>query len=182
MPTKLACLLAAAAVVQAGASIAQPTQSQRPDCSALDYRQLDFWVGEWTVFNTQDNVQYATSRVEKIMNGCAIKESYESPKAPGGPYSGTSYSSLDRKDGKWHQMYVDVNGTVTWYTGALEAAGMTLDAAGPNGTLQRMTYSPQADGSVRQVGRISKDQGKTWQVGYDYTYRQRNPDEAATKR
>ncbi len=145
----------------------------RLDCSAPEYRQLDFWVGEWDVFNSAKGVAIATSRIEKIVNGCAIKESYDSPGAPGGPYSGTSYSSYDRNDGKWHQMYVDVNGSVSWYSGGPEGTDMALIAPGRASSLQRMIYRLQGDGSVRQIGTFSMDGGKNWQAGYDYTYRKK---------
>lgn len=144
-----------------------------PACAAADYRQLDFWIGEWTVTDTAKGYQVGTSRIEPVMNGCAIKESYDAPEAPGGAYAGTSYSGFDRKDGKWHQLYVDVNGNVTWYTGERAGADMVLNAEVKTGTLQRMTYRPHADGSVQQIGLMSKDGGKSWQPGYDYTYRRK---------
>lgn len=39
------------------------------------------------------------------------------------------------------------------------------------GPLVRMTYSKNADGSVRQVGEQSTDEGKTWKPSFDFTYR-----------
>ena len=176
--TILGALIAAAAASSAGAGAAAPTPAAppgptaaRPDCTPANYRQLDFWVGSWNVFNTADNVPYGTSRIERIMNGCAIKETYDAPNAPLGHYTGTSYSGYDRKDGHWHQMYVDTNGAVTWYGGGLEGSDMALTAAGRGGSLQHMVYRPQPDGSVRQIGTVSTDQGATWKAGYDYTYR-----------
>ncbi|MDB5692939.1 MAG: hypothetical protein JWO81_2002 [Alphaproteobacteria bacterium] len=144
---------------------------QRPNCSAPEYRQLDFWAGEWKVFDTAKGYRVGTSRIERIEGLCAIRESYDAPGAPGGPYSGTSYSGYDRKDGKWHQMYVDGDGSVSWYSGGLEGADMVLDAPARGGALQRMTYRPHADGSVQQIGLVSADGGKTWAPGYDLTYR-----------
>jgi hypothetical protein len=140
-------------------------------CARADHRQLDFWIGQWRVFDTAKGFRVGTSRIERIMGGCAIKESYEAAQAPGGPYAGTSYSAFDRKDGKWHQLYVDVNGNVTWFTGAREDRDMVLVATVKGGALQRMTYRPRKDGSVEQIGVISTDGGKTWQPGYDLTYR-----------
>lgn len=132
-----------------------------------------FWVGSWDVFNTADGVRYASSTVESIVGGCAISEFYDSPNAPSGAYSGKSYSSFDPKDGLWHQFYVDVNGNPTWYWGGLDEGGaLTMTSQGQNAR-QKMSYAPLADGSVRQIGRISTDDGKTWSVGYDYTYRRR---------
>lgn len=152
----------------AAPAAAAPAQ---PPCAAAVHHQLDFWVGAWKVFDTAKGYQSGTSRIEPVMNGCAIKESYDAPEAPGGPYSGTSYSGFDRKDQKWHQLYVDVNGSVTWYTGTMVGSDMVLEAAARNGALQRMTYHPLAGGAVEQIGVISTDGGKSWQPGYDLTYR-----------
>ena len=46
-----------------------------------------------------------------------------------------------------------------------------MSKAGPVTT--RMTLSPNPDGSVRQHGEFSTDDGKTWQPAYDFTYRKR---------
>ena len=151
---------------------AQPAPP-RPNCLTASYRQLDFWVGEWRVFRTVDNVEVASSRIESVMDGCGIKEYYDSPGAPGGHYTGTSYSSFDRKDGKWHQMYIDVNGSVGLFIGSMEGDDMAMFAPAPKGTLQKMVYRPLPGGAVEQIGTVSADNGKTWQPGYDYTYRRK---------
>ena len=39
------------------------------------------------------------------------------------------------------------------------------------GPLVRMSYSKNADGSVRQHGEQSTDEGKTWATSFDFTYR-----------
>jgi len=48
-----------------------------------------------------------------------------------------------------------------------------LHAPAAKGALQTMTYRPQTDGSVRQIGVISTDGGKTWTPSYNYVYRKR---------
>jgi translation elongation factor P/translation initiation factor 5A len=50
---------------------------------------------------------------------------------------------------------------------------MAFSAPGRGSALLRMVYKPLADGSVRQIGTVSNDQGKTWQPEYDYTYRRK---------
>ena len=171
--TRLCAALAAIALVSTAAH-AQSAPPARPNCEAAEYRQLDFWVGEWRVFQQADGLEVASSTISRVANGCGISEHYRSPHAPGGPYEGLSYSSFDRRDGKWHQFYVDVNGNATWFTGQLEGSVMALHAeVGPPGTRTRMTYTPNADGSVNQTGVVSSDGGKTWQPSYYYVYRRR---------
>jgi hypothetical protein len=167
----LAAALLAAAAVSAQAQTAPAAPPQRPDCKAAEHHQLDYWVGEWRVF--QGETEIAASSIQSVANGCGVSENYTSPGAPGGPYQGLSYSAFNRIDGKWHQFYVDVNGNATWFTGGLEGAAIVLYAPGANGAQQRMTYRPNPDGSVNQIGVFSTDGGQTWQPGYDYQYRRK---------
>ena len=48
--------------------------------------------------------------------------------------------------------------------------GTWPDAAGRPRTV-RMTYTPEADGAVRQVAEASYDSGTSWTLDFDYTYR-----------
>ena len=41
----------------------------------------------------------------------------------------------------------------------------------PDPVFNRMTFTVNADGSVRQFGEASSDRGATWTVRYDFTYR-----------
>jgi hypothetical protein len=166
----LVFLIAAAASAQAAAPAPAP---QPPPCAGAQYRQLDFWVGAWNVFDTRAGSPVGTSRIERVMNGCAISERYDAPRAPGGAYAGASYSGYDRKDGKWHQLYVDVNGNVSWYSGGLDGSDLVMVAPAAGGRLLRMVYRPHDDGSVQQIGTVSADGGASWSPGYDYTYRRK---------
>lgn len=174
--TRLHAAAAAAVLLSttAQAQTAPPAPPAPAACTAAEYRQLDFWIGEWRVFRQSDGVEVGASTITPVANGCGVSEHYRAPSAPGGAYEGRSYSAFDRRDGKWHQFYVDVNGNATWFTGQLEGTVMALyaPAARPGGQ-QRMSYTPNADGSVNQTGVVSTDGGKTWQPGYDYVYRRR---------
>jgi hypothetical protein len=178
MTRSLFAAAALAALLVSSAALAQATPPPAgapaaPPCSAAEKHQLDFWIGEWRVFQQQDGVEVGSSTIAAIENGCGVSEHYSAPRAPGGAYDGVSYSAYDARDGKWHQFYVDTNGNATWYTGGMEGGSMVLYAAARNGAQQRMTYRPNPDGSVNQTGVISTDGGKTWQPGYDYNYRRR---------
>jgi hypothetical protein len=142
-------------------------------CTATEYHQLDFWAGDWNVFQASDNTNVGTSHIERVMDGCGISEHYSAPNAPGGTYEGVSYSGYDRKDGKWHQMYVDTNGNVIWYSGTLDGSDMVLEAPGANNRLRKMVYHPLPDGSVEQIGSASTEYGRHFKTGYDYIYRKK---------
>ncbi len=163
---------AAALAISTNAS-AQASSTAAKPCGGPEYRQLDFWVGEWRVFQASDNSPVGSSKIEIVMEQCGIKESFDAPQAGAADYVGTSYSSYDRKDGKWHQMYIDNSGSVGLYTGGPDANDMTFTCPAKAGATQKMIYRRQADGSVRQIGTLSTDGGKTWQAGYDYVYRRK---------
>ena len=84
----------------AAVAAATPAAPERMPCAGAAYRQLDFWIGDWNVFQASDNTKVGTSRIESVMGGCGIAEHFEASDAPGGAYSGTSYSGYDREDGK----------------------------------------------------------------------------------
>lgn len=44
-----------------------------PHCNAAEYRQLDFWIGDWDTFETDapGGASVARARVEPIAQGCA---------------------------------------------------------------------------------------------------------------
>jgi hypothetical protein len=160
-----------AIILAAVTAAATPAVPAKAPCAAPEYHQLDFWIGQWNVYEKDTGKKSSTSRIESVMGGCGIGEHYEEPGDPAGPYSGTSYSSYDRKDGKWHQMYVDTNGNVEWFSGSLDDGEMVMEAPGANNTLRKMVYRKLDDGSVEQIGTGSTDYGRHWKPMYDYIYK-----------
>jgi len=166
-----ALLLASVALFAAGSASGQsPPAPKVPDCTASEYRQLDFWLGDWTVIDTTSSVVFGSSHIEAAAGRCTIREQYSSPRAPGGAYEGTSYSSFARTDRRWHQFYVDSRGTVNAYVGGSDGGAVVLLTKTPAGKTLRMTYRSMVDGTVRQIGETSID-GDAWTPVYDYTYR-----------
>jgi hypothetical protein len=162
-----------AAAVRIFPAVMQASTTAPKPCGGPEYRQMDFWVGEWRVFEASDNSPVGSSKIEIVMEQCGIKESFDAPQAGASDYIGTSYSGYDRKDGKWHQMYIDNSGSVGLYTGGPDGNDMTFTCPAKGGATQKMIYRRQADGSVRQIGTLSTDGEKTWQAGYDYVYRKK---------
>ncbi len=132
-----------------------------------EYREFDFWIGEWLPKNAQ-GVTVGTSSIQLILGSCIIFENWNTPVS-----SGKSFNLFDVTDGKWHQTWVDARGGITHYTGGMKDGSMVLVAETmTNGTksLAKMTFSKLPDGNVRQHGEGSTDNGKTWATTFDFLY------------
>ena len=111
-----------------------------------------------------------TNRIESVMNGCGLAEHWTS--ARGG--HGTSLNFYDRRTKRWSQAWIDEGGKALHLSGTFADGKMTL-ASAPRQTdagidVQRITWSKNADGTVRQVWESSTDGGSTWTVAFDGTY------------
>ena len=139
-----------------------------PCKASPEFRQFDFWIGEWDVKNPQ-GVPSGTSSVQLILGQCAIFENWTS----GSGSSGKSFNIYDAKDKKWHQTWVDDKGTFAHYIGGLQDGKMVIvadNSAAGKKSLAKMTFSKLPNGDVRQFGENSVDDGKTWTTSFDLTY------------
>ena len=104
-PTSLPATEAVADLDGAGHGVFGEVSSKRTHahgfCASARYRDFDFWVGGWNVFNAAGAVT-ATSRITSELDGCAVLEEW----MPGNGARGRSINAYDRTDGKWHQMWV----------------------------------------------------------------------------
>jgi hypothetical protein len=140
-------------------------------CSSPEYRQFDFWLGEWTVTNSKG--QFAgENRVAVIQNGCGIQENWSG--ADGG--SGTSFNGYFDADRKWHQTWLDSRGGRLDLVGSLVGGKMILRGQVPvrgepgQKVLHQISWERHHDGSVRQLWQSSPDGGASWTVVFDGTY------------
>ena len=140
--------------------------AQQP-CKAPEYRQFDFWLGKWEVKARDQLAGYNEITVEE--GGCVVHEHWTGAK--GG--TGQSFNVYDTGAGRWHQFWVDNSGTVLHLVGGLEAGVMLLTGAttGPEGKPlhQRLSFTPNPDGTVRQLWEQSPD-GNTWSTVFDGLY------------
>jgi hypothetical protein len=157
------------------------------DCTAPDYRQFDFWVGEWDVVTNpatqpanapppQPGRRPASNVVEKIEGGCVIKENWDD--RVGG--TGESFNLYDRVSQRWHQTWVDSTGSLHQYWGGLKDGNMVLVGEvplPPGARFQgrrtiRVSFIPMGDDKVRQFSEALNVDG-TWSVNYDLIYTRR---------
>jgi hypothetical protein len=147
-----------------------------PPCAAEGHNQFDFWVGEWDVFPNGANQLIAHSKIEKLYNGCAIRENWMPLVGAGGG----SLNAFDPASNRWHQTWIGSQPGRVEFDGGMAGNKMVLTGfwKGVNGpgqdALIRMSYTPQLDGSVRQHGEQSTDQGLTWSTNFDFIYKKRN--------
>ncbi|MEO7539038.1 MAG: tetratricopeptide repeat protein [Pyrinomonadaceae bacterium] len=133
-----------------------------------EFRQFDFWIGEWDVKTPQGGIA-GTSSVQLILGQCTIFENWTG----GAGSSGKSFNIYDVNDKKWHQTWVSDKGVFTHYFGGLQDGSMVIVAdtmlAGKK-ALAKMTFSKLPNGDVRQFGENSADEGKTWTTSFDLIY------------
>ena len=156
-------------------AVAQETEDPTPSppgaCAAPEYRQFDFWIGDW---NVSSNGQAAgTNSIHPIHGGCALQENWQGTGSGG--ISGTSFNIYDSATGRWHQTWVDASGTLLQLDGGLVDGAMVLSGQRParsgNGlALHRISWTPNPDGSVRQLWEASSDDGANWNVLFDGLY------------
>jgi hypothetical protein len=137
-------------------------------CASAAHRQFDFWIGEWRV-QKPDGAFVAVNRITPEYGGCVIHERY----ANGRGYTGESLNMYDAARQVWHQTWVDDSGLLLTLEGRWDGKNMVLEGSAPNAqgvvTKQRITWTPNADGSVRQLWETLGDKG-AWAVVFDGKY------------
>jgi hypothetical protein len=156
-------------------STASPAVSAKPaTCGAPEYRQFDFWIGDWDAFDVDNpTIKTARTQVDLILDGCVLRENYEG--ADG--HQGQSFSIYDATRKVWHQSWVTNRGQLLVIEGNVEAGEMILtgvDHAATGQPLVRGVWKP-VKGAVRETAVTSTDGGKNWKPWFDLMFRPRKP-------
>jgi tetratricopeptide (TPR) repeat protein len=157
-----------------GEILSEMQKNTTPCRNSPEFRQLDFWLGEWDV---EANGQFAgTSSVQLILDDCVIFENWTSRGLSQG-YSGKSFNVFNPALKKWEQLWVDNTGSVLtlqgeYKDGTLQYRGETPQADGTK-TNERLTFFKLPDDRVHQVWEQSRDGGKSWQVIFDGLYKRK---------
>ncbi len=147
---------------------AQTQIQQQPACSTPEFRQFDFWVGEWVV--DQAGKPAGTSSIQLILDQCVILENWSGR----GGYTGKSFNIYNAQLKKWQQFWVDNSGAAILFSGEFKDGAMRVQSEGTDGEgkrqLTRMTFTPMGRDRVRQLWEKSDDDGNTWQSMFDGNY------------
>ncbi len=140
-------------------------------CAGPEHRRLDFWVGDWDAYEVGAGEKpVARARVEVILGGCGLLETYD--QADG--LKGQSFTIYDASRKIWHQTWLTNRGRLLVIEGSFRSDSLTMQGAqlsreGREETL-RGTWKPQ-DGGVRETAETSTDRGKTWKPLFDILFR-----------
>lgn len=162
-----------------GAHVSPPppvaeSASKAATCITPEYRQFDFWAGDWDAFDVdRPTTKVARTQVDLILEGCVLRENYEG--ADG--HKGQSFSIYDASRKVWHQSWVTNRGELLMIEGEFEGGEMVLsgvDHGQVGEPVVRGIWKP-VDGGVRETAVTSIDGGKTWKPWFDIVFRPHKP-------
>jgi hypothetical protein len=135
----------------------------RSACSSSQDHQFDFWIGSWNY--RQGSATGATNEIAKAGNGCLIEEDYHDPNG----VHGRSVSLFSRLDGRWHQTYIDSQGSRIVLTGGLDGRRMLLERTAS----ERWIWDPLDASTIHFFAESTPDGGQTWRSVFDGEYTRR---------
>ena len=173
-PSKGIRVALAAVFALPGVAVPQQATAQSAACGTAEHRQFDFWLGDWDAFSP-DGKLAGWSHIEKVLDGCVIREEYSAPVDPP-PYRGESLSVYDARNRRWSQTWVDTAGVHVRLDGGLRDDGkLVLEGTagmGPPGRLTRMIWTVEGE-QLRQRIERSDDQGATWALAFELIYKRK---------
>jgi hypothetical protein len=153
----------------------QPKSIAASACDEPPYHALDFWIGEWNVFDSADGSKAGESSIQRILKGCAIEVNRVG--AEGEKVKELFY--YNKPEHEWIQVWVGDGGATKQRqllerseSAAVRFQGKVVHMDGRS-HLDRSTVTPLPGRRVRQVIDLSRDQGNSWQVVFDAEYRRR---------
>ncbi len=141
------------------------------------YHALDFWVGDWEVFDQNDRL-VGYNKIEKILNSCAIQENWTDT----GGNEGKSLFYVENDSRQWKQVWVTASAKQPWgqkeksllsstpgkevlFQGSYKMQGQLI--------LDRTILSKGANGHVKQTIQVSRDGGQNWQTTFIGIYKKK---------
>lgn len=137
------------------------------------FQQQDFTLGEWQVFDAGKPV--ATVKLEKILKGCGIQETWTTTSKD--EPNGTGLFTYSRLLKSWGYFWVADVGQATAFTGAQVNKGKMMyvtKAPQPTGKekLRHWTLTLQPDGSIEELSVGTLD-GTEWASEYVLVWRRK---------
>ncbi|TNE62053.1 MAG: hypothetical protein EP335_13795 [Alphaproteobacteria bacterium] len=163
----ISATFAAALSIGANAATPQPTACETDP----GFRAFDFWLGDWSVSSSKSGKYAGENHIKAIEGGCAISEDWHGQ----GGSTGKSVNYYNPVTGKWRQVWVAAGAYSLDIEGGLKDGSMVLEGTiwyySTGGAVPfRGTWTPNADGSVRQFFEQYDAEKKQWQPWFDGHY------------
>ncbi len=141
------------------------------NCCTEKHAEFDFWIGTWNVTNT-DGTAAGKNVIKKVQDNCILQENWTSAK---GNYTGTSNNFYNWQKKQWEQIWIDNQGQSLHLKGNKIDNQMILSSdelTNQKGDtyINRITWTHNNDGSVRQLWEIIQDK-KVVSVAFDGLYK-----------
>lgn len=165
----LILLITCALSIPINAQQTSPAATSQCTGSESPWRDFDFWIGNWEVYDPNTGNKVGDNRIEKRENGCLILENWKS--IAGG--SGISMNFYDPLEKKWRQVWQSAPAFIDYSGGLDEQGRMQLEgaiyynASGQSAPF-RGRWTAQDDGSVLQEFwqyDATSDNWNSWFVG-----------------
>jgi hypothetical protein len=185
----IAVALAAVLLCVSAVALVSPGQARAAETMALEqttapatcdtpqHHQLDFWVGNWQVFDAATNKLVAIERVEKHSEGCIVQENLtfltDMYRRPGVKYR-LAGIGVNRFDGEnWLQMWADNQWGAIFLRGAPDADGnIVFVTVIPSRKRDvKLVYENRPDGTVRILQYVAPAGSGKWVKYGDLIYR-----------
>ena len=151
-------------------SLLQAQSGQKP-CSAEQFSQFDFWIGDWML--TWSDTLHGTNSITKEFNDCVIYEHFDGN--PGAKFKGMSVSTFNMNTKMWHQTWVDDQGGYLDFKGGMVADSMILTRSFEkqgSTIFQRMVWFDITGESFSWNWERSVD-NKNWKVAWAIEYKRK---------
>ncbi len=156
--------------------VATANAQSPPPCACCNEKatQFHFWVGDWEAYNPK-GILAGNNRIVLMEGSCLMQENWTASQSG---YTGTSYNFYNTNTGKWQQLWIDNQGGNLQLEGGWNGSAMILQSKptkNRQGQIQidRITWTPNSDGTVRQLWELSVDGEKTWTVAFDGLYKKK---------
>jgi ketosteroid isomerase-like protein len=153
-----------------GTAFAQNSAS--PQCSAPEYHQFDFWLGDWNAYDAESpKVVAARVRVEPILDGCSLHEIYDGVNG----LHGESFSIYDESRKLWHQTWVTNRGQLLVVEGSFAEGAIKLSGVDNARHANVVAAWKQENGGVRETAFFTDENGKGKRPWFDMIFRPHSP-------
>ncbi|MGF1454158.1 MAG: DUF1579 family protein [Alphaproteobacteria bacterium] len=134
-------------------------------CSSARHRDLDFWLGTWTVRWTDpdtDQAMQGRNTIRPVLGGCGVLEAFDG--SPGLPLRGMSLSTYHMGQREWRQLWIDNEGGYLPFTGGRQGDRfiLTLERRNGNDPQRRMVWENIAPNSLTWRWQIRTEQDVSW--------------------